>query len=74
MFNPDEEVLYGMYETIEKMITDRRIRFQIDQQLNRLKAQWLFGRNMAIDTRDKKQPGINFIYFSTFLKSIILQL
>jgi len=39
MFNPDEEVLYGMYETIEKMITDRRIRFQIDQQLNRLKAQ-----------------------------------
>jgi len=60
-FNADSEVLYGLYETIEKMIPDRRIRFQLDQQLDKFKrAQGLFGRSMAIDTRDKKHPGKAF--------------
>jgi len=31
------EVLYGLYETIEKIILNKRIRFQLDQQLNKLK-------------------------------------
>jgi len=57
-----------LYETIEKMIPDKRIRFQLDQQLDRFKkAQWLFGRSIAIDIRDKKQLGINFIFFFKIL-------
>lgn len=57
-FNPDEEVLFGLHETIEKMIPDRRTRFTIDQQLDRFKtSKGLFGRSMAIDTRETKQPG-----------------
>ncbi|KAJ1400152.1 hypothetical protein SESBI_29712 [Sesbania bispinosa] len=56
-FNPDSEVLFGLYETIERMVPDRRIRFGIDQQLDRFKtAKGLFGMTMAIDTREKKQP------------------
>jgi len=51
------------------MIPNRRIRFQLDQQLDRFKkAQGLFGRRMAIDTRDKKQPGIIF-FFKILLKA-----
>ncbi|KAJ1378784.1 hypothetical protein SESBI_47483 [Sesbania bispinosa] len=56
-FNPDSEVLFGLYETIERMVPDRRIRFGIDQQLDKFKtAKGLFGMSMAIDTREKKQP------------------
>jgi len=63
-----------LYETLEKMILDRRIRFKLDQQLDKFKkAQGLFGRSMTIDTRDKKQPGIIF-FFQDFIKSIISQL
>lgn len=40
------------------MVPDRRIRFSIDQQLEKFKtAKGLFGMSMAVDTRDKKQPG-----------------
>ncbi|KAJ1409033.1 Ribonuclease H-like superfamily [Sesbania bispinosa] len=57
IFNPDSEVLFGLYETIERMVPDRRIRFGIDQQLDRFKTtKGLFGMSMAIDTREKKQP------------------
>jgi len=57
-----------LYETIEKMIPDKRIRFQLDQQLDRFKkVKGLFGRSMAIDIRDKKQPGINFNFFFKIL-------
>lgn len=57
-FNPDSEVLIGLYETIERMVPDRRTRFLIDQQLDRFKtAKGIFGLSMAIDARDKKQPG-----------------
>jgi len=38
----NSENLYGLYETIEKMISDRMIRFQLVQQLNRFnKAQMI---------------------------------
>nr|XP_007134308.1 hypothetical protein PHAVU_010G036200g [Phaseolus vulgaris]ESW06302.1 hypothetical protein PHAVU_010G036200g [Phaseolus vulgaris] len=44
---------------LKKMILDRRIRFQLDQQLDKFKrAQGLFGRSMAIDTRDKKHLAL----------------
>jgi len=56
------------------MIPDGRIRFQLEQLDRFKKAQGLFGRSMAIDTRDKKQPGINFFFFQDFIKSIISQL
>ncbi|RDY01591.1 hypothetical protein CR513_15065, partial [Mucuna pruriens] len=61
-FNPDSEVLIGLYETLERMVPDRRTRFAMDQQLEKFKgAKGLFGMNMAIDTRDKKQPGISLL-------------
>lgn len=57
-FNADSEVLFGLYETIERMVPDRRTRFSVDQQLEKFKAaKGLFGIKMAIETRDKKQPG-----------------
>ncbi|XP_028793556.1 uncharacterized protein LOC114749230 [Neltuma alba] len=57
-FNADQEVYFGLYETIERMIPDRKTRFLVDQQLEAFKsAKGLFGRSMAIDTRNKKQPG-----------------
>ncbi|RDX66192.1 hypothetical protein CR513_55064, partial [Mucuna pruriens] len=60
-FNPDSEVLIGLYETLERMVPDRRTRFAIDQQLEKFKgAKGIFGMNMAIDTRDEKQPGYLF--------------
>ncbi|KAG4909263.1 hypothetical protein JHK87_055379 [Glycine soja] len=44
----------GLYETIEKMIPDRRTRFLVHQQLDRFKtAKGLFGISMAIDTRNE---------------------
>ncbi|KAJ1392092.1 hypothetical protein SESBI_36089 [Sesbania bispinosa] len=58
-FNPDSEVLFGLYETIERMVLDRRTRFLIDQQLEKFKAaRGHFGMSMAIDTRDKKQLAL----------------
>jgi len=57
-FNADREVLYGLHETIERIIPYRRTRFELDQQLDKFKkAQGLFGRSMTLDTRDKKQLG-----------------
>ena len=53
-FNADSEVLYGLYETIEKIIPDRRIRFQLDKELDKFKRALGFFGNMAINTRDKK--------------------
>ncbi|XP_028753001.1 uncharacterized protein LOC114712623 [Neltuma alba] len=58
-FNADQEVYFGLYETIERMIPDRKTRFLVDQQLEAFKsAKGLFGRSMAIDTRNKKQPAL----------------
>ncbi|XP_028806378.1 uncharacterized protein LOC114761216 [Neltuma alba] len=58
-FNADQEVYFGLYETIEKMIPDRKTRFLVDQQLEAFKsAKGLFGRSVEIDTRNKKQPAL----------------
>ena len=57
-FNADREVLYGLHESIETIIPYKRTRFELDQQLDKFKkAQGLFGRSMALNTRDKKKPG-----------------
>ena len=46
--------LLGLYETIERMVPNRRTRFTLDQQLDRFKTtKGLFGKSMALDTRDK---------------------
>jgi hypothetical protein len=42
------------------MNPDRTTRFKIDEQLEKFKrAEGLFGLEMAIDARDKKQLGTN---------------
>nr|KYP66189.1 hypothetical protein KK1_012473 [Cajanus cajan] len=58
-FNPDSEVLIGLYETFQRMVPDIRTRVIIDQQLEKFKgAKEIFGMDMAIATRDKKQPAL----------------
>ena len=50
--------MVGLYETFQIMVLDARIRVAIDQQLEKFKgAKGLFGMNIAIDTRNMKQPG-----------------
>ena len=49
----------GLYKTIEKMFPSIETRIKIDQQMEKFKrGEGLFGMNMAIATRDKKQPGM----------------
>ncbi|KAK7395822.1 hypothetical protein VNO78_16393 [Psophocarpus tetragonolobus] len=61
-FNPNSEVLIGLYDTFQRMVLDTRTRIRLDQQLEKFKgAKGLFGMNMAIDTRDKKQPNDEWI-------------
>ncbi|XP_068483376.1 uncharacterized protein [Phaseolus vulgaris] len=58
-FNPDSEVLVGLYETFQRIVLDIRTRVAIDQQLEKFKgAKGLFGMNIAIDTRNMKQPAL----------------
>jgi len=35
-FNVDSIILYGLYEIIEKLITYKSIRFQLNQQIDKL--------------------------------------
>ena len=57
-FNLDSEVLVGLYETFQIMVLDARTRVAINQQLGKFKeAKRLFGMDMAINTRNMKQPG-----------------
>jgi hypothetical protein len=59
-FNADDEVQAGLIETIERMYPDRATRFKIDTQLEKFKrSEGTFGSDMAIHSRDKKQPGMN---------------
>jgi len=45
----------------KKIFPDKRIRFQLDQQLDKFKkTQGLFGRSMTLDTRDNKHSGKAF--------------
>ncbi|KAL0006249.1 hypothetical protein SO802_013810 [Lithocarpus litseifolius] len=57
-FVGNEEVRVGLYEVIEKMCPTALERCRIDLQLEKFdKAEGLFGKEMAILTRTKKQPG-----------------
>jgi len=57
-FNPHSEVLVGLYETFQIMVSNARIRVAIDQQSEKFKGvKGLFGMDMTIDTRNMKQPG-----------------
>ncbi|XP_057432600.1 uncharacterized protein LOC130725380 [Lotus japonicus] len=55
-FNPDNEVLYGVYDVIHKMAAqDSKTRVLIDRQLEQFKgARGLFGVKMAVETRNVK--------------------
>ena len=67
-FNPDREVLIGLYETFEKMVLDVSTRVTIDQRLEKFKgAKGLFGMYMAIASRNKKQPGNEITLITTFI-------
>ena len=58
-FSADFEVKVGLYKTIEKMFPSIETRIKIDQQMEKFKrGEGLFGMNMAIATRDKKQLGM----------------
>ncbi|XP_031284359.1 uncharacterized protein LOC116143083 [Pistacia vera] len=58
-FNPDKEVKIGLYKVIEKMYPDVETRVELDAQLDKFKrGVGLFGMDMAIITRDKKQPAL----------------
>ncbi|XP_068483432.1 uncharacterized protein [Phaseolus vulgaris] len=49
-FNPHSEVMVGLYETFQRMVSDARTRVAIDQQLEKFKgAKGLFGMNMTIE-------------------------
>jgi hypothetical protein len=48
----------GLYKVIEKLYPSKEDRIKVDSQLVKFKrAQGLFGIDMAIATRDTKQPG-----------------
>ncbi|KAJ0094644.1 hypothetical protein Patl1_15636 [Pistacia atlantica] len=56
-FNPDKEVKIRLYKVIEKIYPDVETRVEVDAQLDKFKrGVGLFGMDMAIITRDKKQP------------------
>ena len=68
-FNPDNEVAFSLYETIETMVPNQRIRFEIDKQLMKFKyGNRLLGVSMALESRHKKQPG-NFKQFTIIFMS-----
>ena len=57
-FAASEEVRLGLYEVIERMRPTTLERCRIDLQLEKFdKAEGLFGKEMTILTRTKKQPG-----------------
>lgn len=64
-FNADAEVKIGLFKTIERMYPDVETRVIIDSQLEKFrKAEGLFGMDMAVSTRNKKQPdnyNLNFM-------------
>lgn len=61
-FEADEEVLLGLYTVIERMYPGVEKRLKLDAQMEKFRnAGGMFGINMAIITREKKQPGITQI-------------
>jgi len=64
----DREVLIGLYETFGKMVLDIDTRVAIDQHLEKFKgAKRLFGMDMAIATRNKKQPDNEITFITIFI-------
>lgn len=52
----------GLYKTLDRLCPNLETRIKIDAQIEKFdKAEGLFGYNLAIATRDKKQPG-NYSY------------
>ena len=59
-FNAYYEIKRGLYETIQKMCQSPLERESIDKQLDLFhNAESMFGMDMAIQMRNKKQPGKN---------------
>ncbi|KAL4652193.1 hypothetical protein ACB092_01G215900 [Castanea dentata] len=57
--NSNEEVRVGLYEVIERMCPTTLERCRIDLQLEKFdKAKGLFGKEIVIFTRTKKQPAL----------------
>ena len=53
----------GLYKTIERMYPDVETRLEVDSQITNFKnAEGMFGLEMAILTREKKQPGKPYCY------------
>lgn len=59
-FEADEEVRLGLYTVIERMYPGIQARLKLDAQMDKFhNAVGMFGIDMAVITREKKQPGIN---------------
>ncbi|KAK7816394.1 transcription factor myc2 [Quercus suber] len=72
-FVANEEVRVGLYEVIERMCPTTLERCRIDLQLEKFdKAEGLFGKEMAILTRTKKQPVYLYILLHSHIHSITL--
>jgi len=47
-FNLDSEALIDLYETFERVVSNKRAKITMDKQLEKFKrAKWLFGMSMA---------------------------
>ncbi|KAL7247108.1 hypothetical protein ACSBR2_002093 [Camellia fascicularis] len=63
-FNPDYEIKKGLYETIESMCPTCKLREKVDRQLDMFhNAENMFGMEMAIQIRSKKQPAVQWASF-----------
>lgn len=67
-FNFDTEVKQGYLDVVKRLFTTKEERIKIDKQLDMYSSSYgFFGDDMAIATRESKQPGntLSFImYFS----------
>ena len=68
-FNANAEVKIRLFKTIEKIYPDIKIRAIIDLQFEKFrKAKGLFRMDMAISTKNKKQPdNYNLNFMNSFL-------
>ncbi|KAF7124203.1 hypothetical protein RHSIM_Rhsim12G0154800 [Rhododendron simsii] len=58
-FEADEEVRLGLYTVIERMYPGIQARLKLDAQMDKFhNAVGMFGIDMAVITREKKQPGL----------------
>ena len=68
-FNADVEVKIGLFKTFEKMHPNVETGVIVDSQLEKFKkAEGLFGTDMTVSTRNKKQSGnYNYNFMNSFL-------